>query len=308
MPRRFCIRFTFPNFAGTQCGERSGAAPLLQTNGRMKKLLTALGAMLWAIGFRAQTYKDYVQQGLDAMSADSLAQAEALFRKALEAEPAQKSNALLFGHIGRIQERQRRYDEALESYTLGINLSPHTMGLLLDRASLYMRLGREEKALTDYSDVLDLNPDHREALLFRAYIYVRQRLFKRARQDYDALLKLEPTHEQGLLGLALLNDKDNRPREAMEIMNRLVALYSARASIYAVRGGMEQARKQYELAQYDLDKAVELEPQNPEYYLCRAGFYMEIKKKKLARADLEAALRLGASREEVVSLLHELAE
>lgn len=274
----------------------------------MKKILFALAVALSVSGARAQIYKDYVQQGLAALETDSLQQAEQLFRKALQAEPAQKSNALLFGYIGQIQERTQRYDEALESYTLGINLSPRTMGLLLDRASLYMRLGREEKALVDYSDVLDLNPDHREALLFRAYIYVRQRLYRKARLDYEALLRLEPTHEQGLLGLALLNDKDNRPHEAMEMMNRLVTLYPGHASHYAVRGGMEQARKLYELAQYDFDKAVSLEPENPEYYLCRALFYTEIKKKKPARADLETALRLGASKEEVATLLHDLAD
>lgn len=256
----------------------------------------------------AQTYRDYVQQGLAAMAADSLELAEHLLRQALKADPAQKSNALLFGHIGQIQQRQQRYEEALESYTLGINLSPHTMGLLLDRASLYMRLGREEKALVDYSDVLDLNPEHREALLFRAYIYSRGRQYRLARTDFNALLRLDPTHEQALLGLALLDDKDNRPNEAMEIMNRLVSLYPAHASLYAVRGGMEKDRKMYELALLDFDKAVALEPENADYRLCRAQYYMEVRRRKEARADLETALRLGASPEEVASLMHELAE
>ena len=115
-----------------------------------------------------------MERGLSQMEHDSLTQAEQTFRQAMQLSPALKSNALLFRHIGQIQERTGRDHEALESYTLGLNLSPTTLGLLLDRASLYYRLGNEQRALSDYSAVLDLSPDHTEALFFRAHLYTRK--------------------------------------------------------------------------------------------------------------------------------------
>ncbi|MCM1108086.1 MAG: tetratricopeptide repeat protein [Clostridium sp.] len=282
----------------------------MQNSGRLLGMcrLCMLAGMLawWGFPLCAQTYRDCVRQAMDALAKDSLDRAETLLRQAMRIEPSQRSNALLFNHIGRIQERRGEYKDALESYTLGLNLSPHTLGLLLNRAALYMRLNRLERALADYSAVLDLNADHQEALLNRAYIYDRQRLYRQSRADYERLLKKSPSHDRALLGLAIVNDKDGRPQEAMEIMERYVQLFPSRAEGYAVKGGMELARKQYELALFDLNKAVELDDTNPEMYISRAAYHEAVNAKGAARADLETALRLGADPSEIASLLLEL--
>lgn len=233
---------------------------------------------------------------------DSLTEAEASFRQAMSISPALKSNALLFRHIGQIQERTGRDHEALESYTLGLNISPTTLGLLLDRASLYFRLGNDDHAIADYTSVLDYNADHTEALFFRAYLYSRRRDYKKSRSDYERLLKLEPAREDALQGLCILNSKDNRPREAMEQVNNLIQLYPNHATNYVIRGGMELEAKRYETALYDYDKAVSMDPTNPHYLLCRADCYVKMKKKKLARRDLQQALQLGADKTVVAEM------
>ena len=174
------------------------------------------------------------------------------------------------------------------------------------RAKLYMQLGNKEKALVDYSDVLDWKADEQEALFMRAYIYTGQRLYRRARADYEALLKLNPAHEEARIGLVLLNEKDNRPREAMEQINAMVAAAPDHAILYAVRAGLEQTRKQYEAAEADFTKAISLEPKNIDYLLNRAALYIETKRKKEARADLDKAMELGANPEDVASMRHEL--
>ncbi|MDY5543232.1 MAG: hypothetical protein SPF79_06025, partial [Bacteroidaceae bacterium] len=174
----------------------------------MNRLLTLCMLVLW-IPLQAQTYQQNVRAALDALAVDSLTQADSLLRKALKQEPALKSNAILFQHLGHIQERWRQPEKALEYYGMGLNLSPTTLGLLLDRASLYLRRGNEKRALVDYNDVLDLNGDHAEALFFRDYIYTHQRLYKQARADYEHLIRLQPDHVEARTALALLNDRDN---------------------------------------------------------------------------------------------------
>lgn len=158
----------------------------------------------------------------------------------------------------------------------------------------------------DYSDVLDVKPDNEEALFMRAYIYTEQRLYKKAREDYETLIRLNPSHEDARLGLVLLNDKDNRPREAMEQINAMINTAPDHAVLYAVRAGMEQGRKLYELAEADFEHAISLEPSNPDFLMSRASLFIETKRKKEARADLERALELGANAQEVASMLHEL--
>ena len=255
----------------------------------MKKWILMASLCLVAVAAQAQSYKEYVRKALDAMSMDSTEVAERLFREAMRVEPAQRSNAMIYYQIGRMQEHRGKLEKALESYTMGLNVAPHVLPLRMARAKLYMQLGNKEKALVDYSDVLDWKADEQEALFMRAYIYTEQRLYKKAR-----------------IGLVLLNEKDNRPREAMEQINAMVAAAPDHAILYAVRAGLEQTRKQYEAAEADFTKAISLEPKNIDYLLNRAALYIETKRKKEARADLDKAMELGANPEDVASMRHEL--
>ncbi len=175
--------------------------------------------LLFGLCTNAQRYQQLVKQGLEQMQKDSLQQAEATFREALEVDPLMKSNALLYQYIGNIQERRGEYQRALESYNQGLAISGTTISLLLNRASLYMHLDNTGRAMADYTEVLNLEPNQTEALFFRAYLYSQRRDYKLSRADYERLIKLEPLNEKARLGLAILNDKDRRPREAMEQMD-----------------------------------------------------------------------------------------
>ena len=186
---------------------------------------------------------------------------------------------------------------------MGINLSPTTLGILLDRGSLHLRMNNEAKALSDYNEVLKLSPEHTEALFFRAYIYTCQRLYKQARTDYENLIRKEPNNIKAWMGLILLNDKDNRPNEAMEQMNAIILQHPEDATLYALRAGMKEDRKLYEDALSDLNKAIAIDDKNPEFRLLRACYYQRTKQKKLAKADFEKAIELGASPEEIVQLI-----
>ena len=245
-----------------------------------KKLFFCLFLISCCLAANAQRYQQLVKRGLEQLQADSLLQAEATFREALDVDPLIKSNALLYQYIGNIQERRGEYQKALDSYKMGLNISSTIPSLLLCRAALYLRLDNQDKAMIDYTEVLNLDPDQTEALFYRAFLYSQQRDFKRARIDYDRLIKLDPTNEKARLGLAILNEKDRRPREAMEQLDALVQLFPAHASLYLVRGGMFLRRKQYELAQADIERALELEPETPDCYVTRFQLYKALKKKK----------------------------
>lgn len=249
------------------------------------------------------SYTDFVRQGMDALAVDSLAKAEMLFNKALALEPTHQGSHLLFRYIGQIQERLGRNEDALATYTKGINQIPGNTNLLLDRSALYYHMGNEERALSGYSDVLELQPENTEALLMRAHIYAGKHDYKRARADYETILSIDPMNENAYIGLILVNDRSGRPREAMEQISSLIALFPNHAILYAIRGGMEQQRKQYELALPDLTRAIQLEPTNADYYVSRATLYLDMKKRKLARQDTQMAVKLGADPKEMASIL-----
>ena len=258
----------------------------------MKRLfLFTIAAISAALCFGQTTYEDLARRAVTAMEDDSLLVAEDLFKQALKAEPAAPGNAIIWGHLASIAERTGREREALEHYNIALGLAPSLPALLLGRASLNMKMGDESRALADYNEVLGSHPDHPEALLMRAYINQSRRLLKEAREDFEHILRLNPAHEQALLGLALVNDNDRRPQAAN--------LYPQHAAGYALKAGMELDRRQYERAEADYTKAIELDPNSATYRLARARLYTLTKKKRLAREDVRHAARLGASAEEL---------
>lgn len=145
----------------------------------------------------SQTYQELCDRAVTYTEQDSLPQAEDYIRRALKLEPANPHNALLFSNLGTIQRRQRQYEQALESYNFALNIAPRAVPILLNRAAIYMELGRNNLAQADYSLVLDLEKNNEEALLMRAYIYMQQREYKMAKADYERLLKVNPASYNG---------------------------------------------------------------------------------------------------------------
>ena len=273
------------------------------SRGKTTVVIFLLSVVCCPLSIKAQgLYEQSVRLIVETLAADSLQKAEELIQETIKLDPVRKSNAVLYQYLGEIHQRRGESEKALEAYTKGIELSS-TTNLLLSRGSLYLQLNNQDRALMDYNKVLEAEPDNEEALFFRAFVLSSQRKYKDARTDYKHLLELNPMHEDARLGLAILNSKDGRPKEAMEQLDALVHFYPNHAKHYLARCGLLEQRKDYEKAKKDISMALELEPENPECYLTRASLYLAMKKKKLAQQDCKTAIRLGASPEEVASIL-----
>lgn len=260
----------------------------------------------------SQTYEELSERAVTAMEQDSLTQAERYIRQALKLEPANPHNALLFSNLGIIQRRRQQYEQALESYTLALNIAPRAVPVLLNRAALYLEMGKEDLARIDYSLVLDMNKDNQEALLMRAYAYMQQRNYKFARADYEHLLKIAPQSYNGRLGMAMLEQKEKKHEAALSILNSMLAQKDAPSAIltdsqaavlYTARAGVEKDMEHADLAMVDLEEAIRLNPSQPEAYLMRGQLYLSQKKKELAKRDLEKAASLGIPQADIRELL-----
>lgn len=275
-------------------------------------LAVLLCGTVWSAG--AQTYEELCERASTAISRDSLVQAEHYIRQALRLDPANMRNALLFANLGTVQRMRHQYDEALESYTYALNMAPRNPLILLNRASLYLELEQADKARIDYSLVLDVQPDNLEALEMRAYIYTEQKDFKAARADYNHLLELSPRHFNGRLGLAMLEQKEGRLKEALAILDGMVnekgegtSLQTAHqhAVAYVARAGVQQDLGNFPMALMDLDEAIRLDKSRSEAYLMRGQIYLAQGKKSQAKENLEEAVKLGFSKEELSDLLEQ---
>lgn len=174
--------------------------------------------------------------------------------------------------------------------------NPSSVSLRLKKAGWNLQLHQWQYALDEYNKILKRNPQNVAALFYRAYSNEMLHRYNFARLDYENVLVLVPGHFEALLGLALLNQKDNHLTEAYDQINMLVTQNPDSAIAYAARGGIENEKHQYELAEYDYDKAIELDPQNTDYRLCRVDTRLKLGQKEKAKDDLDTLVGMGIAR------------
>lgn len=255
--------------------------------------------LLCSLGARAQSYVEWVDSAYACIGRDSLAQAELCLKRAVETEPAGRSNAVLFSALGQLQRRQGKLAEAVQSYSLALNYSSLNVPVLLSRAAAYMELGDEERAYVDYCNVLDQDADQQEALMLRAYIAVHKHAYDVARADYTRLLGADAGNAEALFGLALLNQKQHRLREATEQLSDLIRRFPGNETYLLARADVLAERGQHDLALIDQEEAIRCAPDDAFAYVSRAETLLQMKRKKEARKDLDRAVALGLPRAEL---------
>ena len=268
----------------------------LKTKVMMKRVKMIIVGMLVCLQLSAQAYDEWITRAMDAVEKDSLYRAEEYFKKALQLEPANVRNALLFSNLGTIQRRMGKNKEALESYSLALNLTPSSITMLLNRASLYLDMDYLDKAYMDYCHVIDLEDKNVEALQFRAYIYMRRRQYQEARNDYQRLLETVPGDKTARIGMAMVNQKMLRYRESLEEFNRLIVDYPKDASLLKARAELEVEMNSLEMALLDLEAALKLTPNDADIYVMCGEIYLLQERKREAYVAFEKAIELGVPR------------
>ena len=262
----------------------------------MKRVQLLMVACFMGLQLFAQTYDELINHAMDAIEKDSLYQAEGYLKKALQLEPANMRNALLFSNLGTVQRRMGRNKEALESYSLALNLTPYSITMLLNRASLYLEMDYLDKAYVDYCNVIDLDAKNTEAFQFRAYIYMRRRQYQEAKNDYQSLLETLPDDKTARIGMAMVNQKMQRYREALEEFNRLIVDYPKDVSLLKARVELEVDMNTLDLALLDLENAVRMAPDDAELYVMCGEIYLAQGRKREAYVAFEKAVELGIPR------------
>ncbi len=242
----------------------------------------------------AQTsYREYYDRALELARTDSLSQAEYFFKEALRAEPANAQNALIFSNLGVVQHRMQKYEMAVESFSLALNMLPDYVPVLLNRASSYLELGEVNRALADYNHILEIDSNQTEALLMRAYIYMSRRAYGEARKDYESLLQIDPQSYAGRLGVVTLEQQVGHHPEALMVLNGLVTEFPEEEELYIIRANLHVDMDQAEAALLDLEEAIRLNADNPIPYCIRGEIFLAQKKNAWAGRNFEKAISLG---------------
>lgn len=196
-----------------------------------------------------------------------------------------------FGSLTKEQGKALR--DSLSKATEVLAYHPDSIDLRLKKAAWNIQLQQWQYAKDDLDKVLFLNNTNIAGLYYRAYVNEKLLRYNFARLDYQNLLVLVPGNFQAQLGLALLNQKDKHYTEAYDGINNLIEQYPDSALAYAARGGMEKEKDQWELAEYDYAKAMQLDGQNADYVINHLDVLISLGRKNEAYADIDRLLKMG---------------
>jgi tetratricopeptide (TPR) repeat protein len=182
-------------------------------------------------------------------------------------------------------------NRAIADYDAALSLNPNYASVYQNRGSIQLSKGELDRAMADLDAALRLNPANPNGYVNRGTIWLARRDFDRAEQDFTAALHLNPNiaEAHALRGEALTRkgefglagaDYDAAIRLAPTDRN-----YNNRASFHRKKGELDRAI-------VDIEKALELSPQNPFSLTTRAEILRDQGELSRALADVEQAVNL----------------
>src|SRR6185295_11274048 len=187
-------------------------------------------------------------------------------------------------------ENSGRDDEALAAYEAVVRAAPGEARFQLDLAERYWRRGQEKKGLETLARLETRFPQDAGVLSAIADMYTRWGKEDLAIAEYERLAKLEPEDPGHLVTLGEQYWTKGDKARAFATWKRLIT--AGKASGFSKLGEVMAEHNQPGEARGNFDKAVSLEPKNPELYKARAAFLEAQKQYSDALSDWEKVLEL----------------
>ncbi len=244
-------------------------------------------------------YNELLTRGFNALSLDSLEEAEKAFSKALKLRPGAPGNEIVRFNIAQIEMAQGRLQQAVRTLGEVLKANPAYHAARRLRAVVLCDLKRFKEVLSDCEALLPVAADEvkrDEVLFLRASAYLGLRQYQNARRDLELVLRLRPENVTAALLLALTYDGEGRTKEALERINLILHGNPAFLEALLARADIELRTGALLAARADLDEAIRLNPLRPETYAARAEVLFALNMKTAARHDIDRAVELGMPR------------
>ena len=210
---------------------------------------------------------------------------------------------LLSGCLGSFSQTPQQWRDSLAVLNKQISITPYSSDLYLRKAAVNIELQQWDYALDTYNEILKKDPTNLAALYYRAFVNGKMRRYDLSASDYEKMLTFAPTNIEARLGIAYTYIKRGKPTDALDQYGLIIEQHPDSAVAYASRACLEEEMQRYDIALYDWEKAVELQPSNNDYIYSKASLLVKMNRKKEARECLEELVRRGVATGEIQSML-----
>jgi tetratricopeptide (TPR) repeat protein len=187
------------------------------------------------------------------------------FEKAAQAYQAAvektADRAVLLSKYAFTLARLKRVPEAIAVLEKSINLDPGSPDAFFLLGDLYSDQQRYDESLVAYNKSLKLNPKQKDVHYNMGTIFAESKRYQEARSELKAAINIDPDYAAAWSNLAIVCERLEHDKEAIEANEKVVALGKALATNYFRLGILYAKDNQPDPAIANFTKAIQLEPE-----------------------------------------------
>lgn len=230
--------------------------------------------------------------------------AEQWLLKAFMADPDNPSNSMVLSNIATLQRYQGKLSDAVKNYSLALDMTPHAVTLLLNRAALYVEMDSVLHAIDDYERVCELDLYNTEARYSLGVLAMEQGDTKRAEDLFNEIKRINPNSGLYHEGMGLLHKSNGNHSRAAELFSQVIKVQPS-AQLLGHRADCYLAMKRLNDAEDDIRTALEMSPDDPYLYLLRAKLNKLRFQRDDMKRDIDTAVALGLSSDYIKQAIQE---
>jgi len=180
----------------------------------------------------------------------------------------------LYRVIARDHKNKGRVRRAIDDLTEGLQFTKHWR-LYWERGNFYQRLGQHENAVNDYSLALEISPDEAEVLIDRAWSFKVMKLPDRAAVDLNRTIRLDARIPRALRERARVYSRHKNYAAALRDLDAAMVFGGYNLAIVSARANLHLTyTRDYRKAAKDLERATELAPDDQgQWYNLAVAYY-----------------------------------
>lgn len=206
--------------------------------------------------------------GNESLESNELNRAIEYYSKALEIDP---DHAFSLNNRGVAKIENGNPYEAIQDYNQAILINPNYWESIENRARAYEQVGKYKSSIEDI-DLLVVNfPDSAKFLLDKGIVLTKMKEYDQAYETFLKARQLLPDNHEVQINLATVDFYRGRIDSAEIRLKSVVAKYPYSPNAYNTLNQLYLKKKEPEKALEMIEKALEIESENP-YFLNNRGF------------------------------------
>lgn len=219
--------------------------------------------------------------------------AERMLKEAMRLEPGNINNSLLFSNLGIVLHNQGKLEQAIESFSLGLAMTPNSFVLYKNRAAAYIDSEMFDEAYLDLTAAYNIEPSDLWVRNYHGLIAIQNGEFSIAKNDFMFILEQNIKSIEGLRGMAILSELEGNLQLAIDYYTQMLEEEKT-AENYFSRAFLYIRTNELVAADDDVREGLKLNQFYGDLYLLRAYLSKLRYRNEDAEIDKKLAIKYDA--------------